>query len=148
MGDNIFALFRADGLVQSAFSSDNIDLLENCCLRRHGTSLFARFLLCPQKSDNITIFLFPVGKIQAQTLPNPIQAHLHALSLSVVTLSAVRNVSHGIARQGTKNIVPDPQRQKRQRHRIEVRGLHLGHLRALKSVLVRRFALDRDVAPA
>ena len=28
------------------------------------------------------------------------------------------------------------------------RGLHLGHLRALKSVLVRRFALDRDVASA
>ena len=42
----------------------------------------------------------------------------------------------------------DPQRQKGQRHGVKVLSLHLGHFGALEALLVRCFALDRDVAPA
>ena len=47
-----------------------------------------------------------------------------------------------------EHLVPDPQRQKRQRHGVKVLSLDLGYFRALEAVLIRRFALDRDVASA
>ena len=47
-----------------------------------------------------------------------------------------------------EHLRPDPQRKKRHRHSIQVLSLYLGYLRTLEALLVRRLALDGDVAPA
>ena len=115
-----------------------------------GSSLFARFELSTKKRHDSDLFSFPVGNFQPQALPNPHpSAHLpRAQPRSRHALGSPQRLPRNRPPRQKEHLRTDPQRKKRQRHRIEVRGLHLGHLRTLEALLVRRLALDGDVAPA
>ena len=124
MGDNIFALFVADGLTPVGVGiahSDNIDLLELLFASSWNQSTCA-FALSTKTTNPRSFFFrrqFPIANTRG---PHP-RANFQALRLAAVTLSAVRNVSTESRAKGQRTSVPDPQRQKRQRHRIEVRSL-------------------------
>ena len=87
---------------------------------------------------------------QAQALPHSLpRAHLpRSQPIRRHALGSPQRLPRNRAPRDKEHLVPDPQRQKRQRHGVEVLSLHLGHLRSHEAVFVRCFALDRDVVPA
>ena len=103
-----------------------------------------------KKRHDSDLFSFPVGNFQPQALPNPHpSAHLpRAQTRSRHALGSPQRLPPNRPPRHKVHLVPDPQRQKRQRHGVKVLGLHLGHFGALEAVLIRRFALDGDVATA
>lgn len=116
---------RMVGIVDAGRSGGDFGLVHCCVPRFLKTSLF-NLLILSRKKRQIAIFFYSPSASKHKHSRAPIQERTsHALSLSAVT-----------------HLRTDPQRQKRQRHGVEVLGLHLGHFGALETVLIRRFALD------
>ena len=116
---------------------------------RHENQSTRALWLSRKKRQHHDLFYSPSAKSQHKHSLTPSKSAPPMLSTSQPSRSppSVTSPTEWRARE-QKHFRPDADRQKRHRHSVEVRGLHLGHLRTLESLLVRRFALDGDVAPA